>query len=742
MGRILLKFFLIILFLITLGTLALSYFGLETNRFDNIIKSRTNEINKNVRFDFNKTKIHLNIKELNLVIKLQNPKILVKKNEIKLSTFDIYLSIRSFYTSDFLIEKTIISFEKNNIKDITKVTSIFIPRIINKQLDKIFSKGTIEGQILIPFNDDGKISNNYEFKGKIINSTINFGKDYEINNLTTEISYSDKSINEGFVVKIKKGNLFDLDLDNSTVNLKITEKYKRIKSELYTKGLVNSAKIKKFASLFKINLNQYNKINGKINLKTNINFNLNNNFKIKDLNYLVEGNLEKLEIETKKNEKIKKYLPEYNSKINFKDVVIKIKQSKPNQSATLKGFFKIGDKFDTFSIDQNFNYNTKAFNIKGNIDLTSYLIIPNLNYTKNNEKKSEIIFNIKSILDKNYNIESLTFLEDKTKIYISNIKLNKNLQIDDFSKINVKTFSSGTKNNDFVVERKKEIKILGKVFDAKPILQSLYKKSSKKTLSKKFKSKIKINFDKTLTGTGDDVSNFALIANINKGSFNKLNLKGSFSETEIVELSIYQINENKKTFHLISDRARPFIKHFDFIKGFEGGKLEYVSIIEKGKDSSNLSIINFKVSEVPALAKLLTLASLQGIADTLSGEGIRFDSFEMKSNSDKDILNIEEALATGPAVSILLDGYVDKGKTVSLRGTLVPATKLNSIIASIPVVGDILVGKKSGDGVVGVSFKMKGPPKNIKTTVNPIKTLTPRFILRALEKIKNKEKTK
>ena len=222
----------------------------------------------------------------------------------------------------------------------------------------------------------------------------------------------------------------------------------------------------------------------------------------------------------------------------------------------------------------------------------------------------------------------------------------------------------------------------------------------------------------------------------------KLNLKGNFSENEIVELSIYQINDYKKTFHLISDRARPFIKNFNFIEGFEGGKLEYVSIIEKGMDTSNLLITNFKVSKVPALAKLLTLASLQGIADTLSGEGIRFDSFEMKSNSKKNILNIEEALATGPAVSILLDGYVDKGKTVSLRGTLVPATKLNSIIASIPVVGNILVGKKSGEGVVGVSFKIKGPPKDIKTNVNPIKTLTPRFILRALEKVKNKEKTK
>ena len=67
---------------------------------------------------------------------------------------------------------------------------------------------------------------------------------------------------------------------------------------------------------------------------------------------------------------------------------------------------------------------------------------------------------------------------------------------------------------------------------------------------------------------------------------------------------------------------------------------------------------------------------------------------------------------------------------------------MNAIIASIPVVGEILVGKKTGEGVVGVSFKMKGPPKNIKTTVNPIKTLTPRFIVRAVENLKKKKKEK
>ena len=144
-----------------------------------------------------------------------------------------------------------------------------------------------------------------------------------------------------------------------------------------------------------------------------------------------------------------------------------------------------------------------------------------------------------------------------------------------------------------------------------------------------------------------------MIASINKGSYVKLSSKGTFSENEIVEMSIYQVDNDKKTLQVVSDRARPFIKNFDFIKGFEGGKLEYESIISKKGSNSNLLITDFKVSKVPALAKLLTLASLQGIADTLSGEGIRFESFEMKSNSERNVINIEDALAMGPAVSIL-----------------------------------------------------------------------------------------
>ena len=71
-----------------------------------------------------------------------------------------------------------------------------------------------------------------------------------------------------------------------------------------------------------------------------------------------------------------------------------------------------------------------------------------------------------------------------------------------------------------------------------------------------------------------------------------------------------------------------------------------------------------------------------------------------------------------------------------MRGTLVPAKTLNNLISKIPVIGNIVIPKEVGEGLFGISFKMKGPPGNIKTTINPIKTITPRFIQKIIERNK------
>ena len=153
------------------------------------------------------------------------------------------------------------------------------------------------------------------------------------------------------------------------------------------------------------------------------------------------------------------------------------------------------------------------------------------------------------------------------------------------------------------------------------------------------------------------------------------------------------------------------------------------------KSNSTLVIENFKVKNAPGLVKLLSLADFGGMVDAVSGEGLSFEKLEMKMEKNKKVLNLKELYAIGPSVSILMEGYVENDSgLVSLRGTMVPAKTLNKFLSKVPIVGDILIPKEIGEGLFGISFKMKGTPGEIKTTVNPIKTLTPRFIQKALKK--------
>ena len=71
MTKFLIRFFLFVFIVITILTIYLSYFGIETDKFNSAIKTKTNEVNENVKLEFKKIKIYLNQTELDLILKLQ-----------------------------------------------------------------------------------------------------------------------------------------------------------------------------------------------------------------------------------------------------------------------------------------------------------------------------------------------------------------------------------------------------------------------------------------------------------------------------------------------------------------------------------------------------------------------------------------------------------------------------------------------------------------------------------------------
>ena len=191
----------------------------------------------------------------------------------------------------------------------------------------------------------------------------------------------------------------------------------------------------------------------------------------------------------------------------------------------------------------------------------------------------------------------------------------------------------------------------------------------------------------------------------------------------------------RKFLEVYSDLTKPLLTQYDFFKGLTGGKLLYTSLISDNLSTSKLQIENFKVINAPGMVKLLSLADLGGLADLAEGEGLSFNLLEIKMEKTKGNLKLDEILAIGPSISVLMEGYQNKNLT-SLRGTLVPAKTLNNIISKIPVIGNIVIPKEVGEGLFGISFKLKGPPGKIKTTINPIRTLTPRFIQKIIDKNK------
>ena len=160
---------------------------------------------------------------------------------------------------------------------------------------------------------------------------------------------------------------------------------------------------------------------------------------------------------------------------------------------------------------------------------------------------------------------------------------------------------------------------------------------------------------------------------------------------------------SEKKYLEFTDLPRPLLTEFSFFKGLSGGKLFFTSIIDGSTSNSKLKIENFKVINAPGVIKLLSIADLRGLVDLAEGDGLSFDILEINMEKNKKLLKLNEIIALGPSLSVLMEGYQDENKLTSLRGTLVPAKTLNKMISKIPVIGDIIIPKEVGEGIFGVS---------------------------------------
>ena len=733
MVKRLIQIIIILVLLFISFCLYLSIYGLNTNKFNDLISKKISEKNKNFTITFDKIKIFLNIGTFNLEIKTDKPSIIFQDKEIKIKSISTSLPIKSIIKKQNNINNIKIITDENKIKNIIEIARSLknTPELF--LINKAVKSGIITSEIKFNFDENGNLLSDFILDGRIENLNLKL-----INNNTVD------EIKFNFLIRDKKYLFYNSSLNYE--GIKITSNEIRVlnSNNIYSVegDLSNNSSNINLNKLFKI-LNIDIKLKDKdllISSTNDFSFDLNKKFKFSGVK--VQSNIDYGNFEYS-NVLLKRFFPGYRENIKFQDNKLKVIYNNENYQVSGNSKFNINEdidnlKFDISKRDDKIFFNTTS-TIKNNainFKILNYTKKKNLNSTINLDG---IIYENKSLL-----INEIKFAQKENYVNFKNISLNPNKKVKSIDEVNISVQNNNENISKLKIKKNKNNYLIDSdIFDATSLVDEiLFSKKDGNFLEifDSLNSLIKINVKEIYISKNDYLENLITDIDIKLNKINNLMLSSKFPNNSELKLSITKNSNDEKITTLNTKNASPLVKKYKFIKGFEGGTLDFYSTSKNGYSKSNLNINDFKLKEVPALTKLLTLASLQGIADLLTGEGIRFNEFEMKFNNNNGLMTIEEIYSLGPSISILMDGYVQKDDLISLRGTLVPATTINKVIGSIPLLGDILVGKKTGEGVFGVSFKIKGYPKDLKTTVNPIKTLTPRFITRTLENLKKTRK--
>lgn len=170
----------------------------------------------------------------------------------------------------------------------------------------------------------------------------------------------------------------------------------------------------------------------------------------------------------------------------------------------------------------------------------------------------------------------------------------------------------------------------------------------------------------------------------------------------------------------------------DFI---EGGILDLRGSLATENTPARLraTIEDTRLINAPFFTQILSLASLRGLTDTLSGEGVLFSRIEAPITIGGGRYVIDGGRASGPALGLTVNGWIGMdGKGIALDGVLVPSFGVNSVLGGVPIIGDLIVGRQ-GEGIFSITYSVSGSLEKAQVAVNPLSAVTPGILRRIFE---------
>lgn len=198
-------------------------------------------------------------------------------------------------------------------------------------------------------------------------------------------------------------------------------------------------------------------------------------------------------------------------------------------------------------------------------------------------------------------------------------------------------------------------------------------------------------------------------------------IEPSFTFSLLKENDVYRLNAHSRN-------AGAALAAFGVSKTVRSGRLrlsgESIYPLGAGPWMMRLNVDEFRVREAPQLAQILSVISVTGILESLSGAGLYFDQLDSSIRFSGNDLAIGHMRLVGTSLGLSLRGHIDMERDrVNLDGTVAPMNIVN-LIADNTILGSILTGTR-GEGIIAPQYRVSGAASNPSVTVQPLTTLMP-----------------
>jgi uncharacterized protein YhdP len=237
---------------------------------------------------------------------------------------------------------------------------------------------------------------------------------------------------------------------------------------------------------------------------------------------------------------------------------------------------------------------------------------------------------------------------------------------------------------------------------------------------------------------GDELSNITFDIRHDPIWWDKIYFNGSLPGGAPIIFSYAPMPEDgTHRLRVETDDAGGAFKTLGVYDSIKGGKLSITGIVGDKEPHrpmrGQMKMTSFRLVHTPFAVRFLSVAALTGLVDALTGEGFLFAGASAKFAKTRGKVDVSDFRTAGPSIGLTSKGSIDMdANTIDLKGALVPAYALNSILGNIPIIGEFLQGGK-GEGLFSATYSISGDLNEPKIDVNGWSALAPGFIRNLFE---------